>query len=470
MKHILKKISIAGGGGSKKPKPPIYKPPVMGELQYGASYSYAETLDLISDGPIEGLVNANGETVDGLKMLQGIYLDDTAVAVTTDSPRELDQLTTLEAETIETLNMELDGTKGVAFCSEFFQELKEAARRSADGKITTLNSSTAGGPDNDEASSNVDVAMVFVRETVTTHIRRGQFGHAGVANPTTPLVPAQLSDYGLYIRGFIKYRGAAGAQTFQWYLNGENQTGYSDSNAAFRDDNRSKGTLGSLLWADTTLASSKFIFSFQPDLTYLWRDPSFSRSLLQSGKIFEQNEERINEVAFPELNTIYDLYANNNQFGGNIVQKDLALRALKRLGFSMGNANAVNLLQDYLNPEEYGGVIIVKVEDSNSNLNKSILDGNDLFNMTTFPVGSESGFNLIAVMENAGMRVTDVTCPEIDSNGTLTGVMHGFLIFEFPILNDPIETVVRTDAGNDYPYGNAYTYTIPRAVITALSD
>ena len=81
MKHLLKKLSIGGGGKSKKkPKPPIYKPPVMGELQYGSSYSYAETLDLISDGPIEGIVNANGKIVDGLEMLQGIYLDDTAVA------------------------------------------------------------------------------------------------------------------------------------------------------------------------------------------------------------------------------------------------------------------------------------------------------------------------------------------------------------------------------------------------------
>ena len=85
MKHLLKKLSIAGAGkGSKKPKPPVYKPPVMGELQYGASFSYAETLDLISDGPIEGIVNANGKIVDGLEMLQGIYLDDTAVAVTTE--------------------------------------------------------------------------------------------------------------------------------------------------------------------------------------------------------------------------------------------------------------------------------------------------------------------------------------------------------------------------------------------------
>ena len=71
---ILKKIAIAGaGGGSRRPKPPIYKPPVLGELQYGASHSYAETLDLVSDGPIEGLVDRDGRSLDGLGIFKGIY-------------------------------------------------------------------------------------------------------------------------------------------------------------------------------------------------------------------------------------------------------------------------------------------------------------------------------------------------------------------------------------------------------------
>ena len=51
-------------------------------MQYGASYSFLETLDLISDGPIQGLVNKNGEVVNGEEMLQGIYLNETPVAVT----------------------------------------------------------------------------------------------------------------------------------------------------------------------------------------------------------------------------------------------------------------------------------------------------------------------------------------------------------------------------------------------------
>ena len=50
-------------------------------MQYGASYSFLETLDLISDGPIQGLVNKNGEVVNGPDLLQGIYLNQSPVQV-----------------------------------------------------------------------------------------------------------------------------------------------------------------------------------------------------------------------------------------------------------------------------------------------------------------------------------------------------------------------------------------------------
>jgi hypothetical protein len=85
MKHLLKKLSMMGGGGKKpKPQPATLKPPQIGDLSMAASYSYAEMLDLISDGPIEGLVNQNGLVLKGKDVLQGIYLDDTAVAVSND--------------------------------------------------------------------------------------------------------------------------------------------------------------------------------------------------------------------------------------------------------------------------------------------------------------------------------------------------------------------------------------------------
>ncbi len=70
------KAGAGGGGGG-----PVFRPPKLGEMQYGASYSFLETLDLISDGPIQGLVNKNGEVVNGPDLLQGIYLNQSPVQV-----------------------------------------------------------------------------------------------------------------------------------------------------------------------------------------------------------------------------------------------------------------------------------------------------------------------------------------------------------------------------------------------------
>jgi hypothetical protein len=85
MKHLLKKISLSGGKGKKpKAKPATLTPPQIGDMQMASSYSYAEVLDLISDGPIEGLVNQNGLVLKDENILQGIYLDDTVIAVSND--------------------------------------------------------------------------------------------------------------------------------------------------------------------------------------------------------------------------------------------------------------------------------------------------------------------------------------------------------------------------------------------------
>jgi hypothetical protein len=85
MNHLINKFKIAGAlGGKPKPKPATLLPPELGVHQLGSSFSYAEILDLISDGPIAGLVNQNNSRVNGLSALQGIYMDDIPVAVTND--------------------------------------------------------------------------------------------------------------------------------------------------------------------------------------------------------------------------------------------------------------------------------------------------------------------------------------------------------------------------------------------------
>lgn len=79
MKHINKKFLIQGAGKSKpKPKPAILKPPKLGGFKPVASYGVAEIIDLISDGPIEGLVDQNGSKVKQ-NLFKGIYLDNIPV-------------------------------------------------------------------------------------------------------------------------------------------------------------------------------------------------------------------------------------------------------------------------------------------------------------------------------------------------------------------------------------------------------
>jgi hypothetical protein len=92
MKHFLQKrdLTIFGaGGGPKAPPPPIITlypavltPPLLGDTNQISSFSYAEMIDLISDGPIEGLVNKDGNKVYDENIFEGIYLNDVAIKET----------------------------------------------------------------------------------------------------------------------------------------------------------------------------------------------------------------------------------------------------------------------------------------------------------------------------------------------------------------------------------------------------
>jgi hypothetical protein len=84
MKHLINKNLFQGGGKDKpKPQPPLLKPPKLGAYKILNSYSVAEVIDLISDGPIEGIVNQNGYRLgEGSSILQGVYLDNTPIEKT----------------------------------------------------------------------------------------------------------------------------------------------------------------------------------------------------------------------------------------------------------------------------------------------------------------------------------------------------------------------------------------------------
>jgi len=81
MNHLSKKKKLYGAGKQPTVKPAVLSPPKIGDFQFGASFSYIETLDLISDGPIEGLVDPKGNLLHESALSRGIYLDGTAVSI-----------------------------------------------------------------------------------------------------------------------------------------------------------------------------------------------------------------------------------------------------------------------------------------------------------------------------------------------------------------------------------------------------
>jgi hypothetical protein len=90
MNHFLKRnfSSIVGAGGQPEkgdpPPPPVLNPPKLGALTALTSYSYSESVDALSEGPIEGIVNQNGQYINGYRIFEGIYIDDVPIKKTCD--------------------------------------------------------------------------------------------------------------------------------------------------------------------------------------------------------------------------------------------------------------------------------------------------------------------------------------------------------------------------------------------------
>ena len=88
MNHLSRKKKLYGAGKKPKVKPAVLSPPKIGDFQFGSSFSYMETLDLISDGPIEGLVDTKGNLLDESELSRGVYLDGTPVSISVESDQD----------------------------------------------------------------------------------------------------------------------------------------------------------------------------------------------------------------------------------------------------------------------------------------------------------------------------------------------------------------------------------------------
>jgi hypothetical protein len=91
MNHFSKKyingiVGAGGGGGgsSSPPPPPTLKPPKLGDLQAVSSYDYSESIDLISDGEIDGFVDPKGRYVENIRLFESVYLEDVVVRQSVD--------------------------------------------------------------------------------------------------------------------------------------------------------------------------------------------------------------------------------------------------------------------------------------------------------------------------------------------------------------------------------------------------
>ena len=114
MNHLSRKKRLYGAGKKPKVKPAVLSPPKIGDFQFGSSFSFVETLDLISDGPIEGLVDSKGNLLETKDISRGVYLDATPVSIASNTEDSENEKTVTDFKKI---NVDISST---------FQNLKVA--------------------------------------------------------------------------------------------------------------------------------------------------------------------------------------------------------------------------------------------------------------------------------------------------------------------------------------------------------
>ena len=486
-------MQLAGGGKKRqKSEPPVYKPPIMGELQYGASYSYAEILDLVSDGPIEGLCNRFGQVMQGVGMLQGIYLDDTPIAVTQASPDINPNSVAGNEGVVDTAEVQPSklsdsvGT-GAKNCQLFFKALNQQKYRSPAGMVSTLRKDgSRGDAVQGEVVTQPNVNMMVVKQRNSSSRCSGK-------------VPASRDNRGYYFRAYIRKESeGAGSlsKAFTVWTNGTSRTEYnSNSNAGYRSTTIRKNHIRQLGWGDcatfhrnagfpagTASQTIKFYMGygagtsgFNSNGRMLWHENYYTIARVIDG--YRTGAAGFNSSTHDGTNvtairTILSLYNDNNVDNNpdaNPYQRLLAAKALGQLGWSNSTSiNPVVLIRDLLQRrEDKKWVAVVKVDTYNANLkDKKLIDGEgNLIRMWTYPFGLKSGWGLYQKMRAAGIKIVDATCPVVDENGVATGDMYGFILFQFAPY-----TAGRSLRCSGRQYGWATNFGVPKIVKDLFSE
>ena len=406
--------------------PPVYLPPQLGEHQYGASHSYAETIDLITDGPIEGLVNQNGLLLDGGSILQGIYLNDTPIAVT-------DNGAVVGYHDLGSLS---DPTGGLAFddttlVSGFFEELKGAPQLGGRWNPTYPNSLFNFGVTWRPHYNYMKVRNGIGSYKLFTHTNGGTWPELRTTSPiyTAPRI--------------VGGRSPVAGQTIGLYT--DNAT-VQDSKFMFAFGNRKRWARS---WGRTPTAAGGGRGHFY-----------YTANALADAS--QDGHPKCNLGA--NLAEVYALYTQTD----NPHQKELAKRTLNRLGsgYPETNGDLANRLIAILNGSSTRNChVILRPDPTQDGLaGMDIVNGGNLMNYGFKCLNSE-GKNAFAGVE--GITIYDYLCPEIDTDGVLTGTVKGFILLQFQWSGRAAGRVTRVGV-SDSNWGRAYG--VPTAINDALAS
>jgi hypothetical protein len=514
MKHYLNKIKLAGAGygtelggdgeegggatqgiaGVARPsdaaasKGPIYRPPRLGDMQYGASFSFLETLDLISDGPIEGVVNQEGRLVnDDGDLLQGVYLDNTPVAITTKAVQ--DEVADVGGSAV---TRSLAGTIPL---SAFFTELE--AKNPDDLRINPLGQ---------QVNSDGDLAPKWNFSTQQKNVFTIQ---AGKAAPNS-FALAQVARIkkgesignidGEIEPGLVPFNGELKATSLSvrndftdvhLFMGRDSQLGenavekiavYSDTAPVSMVERKSSISRQAqkrayMFFTDTDTATTtkdiaddyKFLFSFGNLYNSIYiRSGGNGHINDHFGGAIENSAIKLASILLPDIEKITQLFNEGLQdkSNGGKYQSLLAKKALDLLDPELSKNleksipsdqnTLLRIISRFLALENYGSYVIHRADETQSNL-----DGLDLVDPQgpviniqadnyeyktlksyDFRFKTSDGEDLTSfARDNSSIvKVFDFLVPQVDGNGKLTGKVNGFYLFALSVESSNAET------------------------------
>lgn len=379
MKHLLKKISLRGSGlFSKKPevKAATLRPPVIGDFQFASSFSYIETLDLISDGPIEGLVNKNGALLTTENLSQGVYINGTPVQVAND-------LKVLSQDNSFT-NISVGGSKifdttAANFVRGFFSNWGE---NSSQGEVLLFHSNGIYGRQDDG---------VFRRQ-----IQYYEYSH---------IFPQSLA-------GTVKsyYVSDAGNQALKSFAGfGVGARVYNNlTNAIVTADNANKVSI---------------VFAVTPKVKRSTKGNYIEKSAAARVKVYHKYLEKVNKNFIKEILSIWDnisVYPEGHPMRTLINKKMIRVFGpdwTTRITSEARDRYFITQVFNRLDRDTTGGAVVILGDNFSIQSGKLIPEGQRDISLQAVDTNGD-------VLENKN-KIVNLLIPELDSNGATTGNVKG---------------------------------------------